>query len=121
VAAKLFGRIFPELVDFRIPPTLDAERACRLDLDRYVGVYRSAARSVQISRVGERLHLRSQQLDRNGARRHDAGAALRAAANDVFFAQPADIDSFTCVQFISPRSGRFDYLWNGRFVLRRIS
>jgi CubicO group peptidase (beta-lactamase class C family) len=121
VAAKLFGRIFPELVDFRIPPTLDAERVRRLDLDRYVGVYRSAARSVQISRVGGGLHLSSQQLGRNSVRRHYAGAVLRAAANDVFFAQPADIDSFTCVQFISPRSGRFDHLWNGRFVLRRIS
>ena len=121
VAAKLFGRLLPELVDLRIPQPLSADETRHLDLRRYIGVYRSAARSVSISKFRSGLRLNAHRLDSGGTRvGRSVDATLRAARDNVFFTQPADTESFPYVQFVAPRAHTFQYLWNGRFVLPRV-
>ena len=120
VATKVFGRLLPELVDLRIPQLLSIEETRDLDRRRYVGVYRSAARSVSISTVGDGLELSARHRGKGGAgHAHPVDAVLRAAAKEVFFTRPVDTQSFPFVQFVAPCPDHFQYLWNGRFVLRR--
>jgi hypothetical protein len=121
VAARLFGRLLPELVRFEIPRPLSRDELLRVPFNRYAGRYRSAARAVSIrsSRHGLELGAVCGPTRRGADRPRSARATLRAAARHVFFTNPPGIAEFPFVQFIAPEGGAFAYLWNGRFVLRR--
>lgn len=114
VAARLVGAALPELFDVRMPV-----RGTSVDFDDCVGRYASAAWSVDVESTPAGLELRARRRGERGAR--SERVPLRAAEGGLFFPQCAISDSFPYVQFVAPRHAACDrYLWNGRFVLRKL-
>lgn len=110
VAARVFGAHLPELFDLRIPA-----RQRVAPPSAYVGSFASAAWSVAIAERNGGLEL--------CARRHDVRDAQRAsllhAGGGVLLTRPA-VDPFPHVEIVQLHAGSA-YLWNGRFVLRRVA
>lgn len=120
IAARLFGALLPEFAGARLPKLLDGVDAA-LDPTCYTGVYGNRAMAVSVTAQGPSSLELSATSRRGGASaRPIVRAALRRAQDDVFFTQPLDGERFPFVQFIAPRAGRFQYLWNGRCVWRRV-
>lgn len=116
VASALFRTLLPDLWRPKVPALIASDS---VDMRPYIGRYQSAAIVVDIC------------LGRDGRpelrvyRRHAGAiepapvsiAALRAAENQVFFTSPSETQNFPFVQFVGPRDGRFEFLWNGNRVL----
>ena len=109
VAARVFGAHLPELFDLRITAQPNVARIGPL-----VGTFGSAAWSVAIRRSRGGLELRVRRRGKPGVSR----AVLQPSAGRVWFARPAVVP-FPHVEIVTLESGT-DFLWNGRFVLRKI-
>jgi CubicO group peptidase (beta-lactamase class C family) len=111
IAARVFGRIFPELFGLRAP----AESGAGSEDSEWLGRYAHAALEVRIDRGPRGLVLDAH------ARRSDAPPlhARLNAAGAVRLASPAN-DRVPFVQLVSaaPESAR--WLWNGRCLLRPV-
>jgi CubicO group peptidase (beta-lactamase class C family) len=112
VAARIFGSTLPELFDLRAPMPLGCDALG--DLRVFAGHYASAAIDAQIVPRGRVLEL----CVHDRARGQRSRAELSAAAARTFFARPPCIPGFPYVQAVTAGDGCF--LWNGRFVLRRL-
>jgi hypothetical protein len=113
LAARLFGSALPELFDPRIPL-----RGTSVDLERCAGRYASAAWTVDV----EVAHGQLEITVGGWANPRIERAGLRAVADGLFFRIGACRDRFPYVQFVGgERSGGSTYLWNGQFVLPRVS
>jgi CubicO group peptidase (beta-lactamase class C family) len=114
VALALFGRVFPELFEgrHRVP----AARAP--GADAAFGVYAQAARVIAISSTEHTLIADGWERDEHGAAKTPAAQASLVALGDVLLARPAT-ELMPYLQRVAGEQGA-DWLWNGRFVLRRI-
>jgi hypothetical protein len=115
VAARVLGRVFPELFDLRIPGEPDTASADAVGL---AGRYGSAAWSVTVWRADEALRLRV--LDRTSGAPATARASSHGARAGLFFCDPP-LPWFPYVQFLRAAGGDLRYLWNGRFILRKVA
>ncbi|HEX5419508.1 MAG TPA: hypothetical protein VFY39_05885, partial [Gammaproteobacteria bacterium] len=116
------GTLRPEFESLRIPKPLTQEQAAGMDLRLYTGLYASARRAVLIHRRGERLALRACTLDAKPLPREESvEARLRPSEKQIFFTDPPAGQGFPFVQFVSPYRGGFRHVWNGRFLLRKLS
>lgn len=115
VAARVLGRVFPELFDLRISAEPSAASG---DVVRLAGRYGSAAWSVTVELAGETLRLRV--VDRASGAAATAHASSHGARAGVFFSDPP-LPSFPYVQFLRVAGGGVRYLWNGRFILRKVA
>lgn len=109
VAARVFGAELPELFDLRIPA-----RQSVVPRSAHVGTFASAAWRVAIRERNGGLELRA----RTRGERDGRCASLQRAAGGVLFTRPI-VDPFPHVELVRLESGS-TYLWNGRFVLRRV-
>jgi hypothetical protein len=112
VAARVFGDVLPELFDWRPPRPAQAAAACDRGIDG--GGYASARFDARVATGGDGLELRVHDRLRAVTER----AQLAPAAAGLFFARSSTIESFQYAQLVSACGGEF--LWNGRFVLRRL-
>jgi hypothetical protein len=113
VAARVLGRVFPELFNLRIPAERDTASADAVGL---AGRYSSAAWSVNVELAGEALRLRV--VDRTNGAADTAHASSHGARAGVFFCDPP-LPWFPYVQFLRAAGGDVRYLWNGRCILRK--
>jgi len=118
VAGRMLCAAVPELFDLRVPMLL--EHGALTDPQRYVGRFGCAAVLAEISLHGDVLELRVEEGGPVGARGGPRCGALAPAAAHTFFVRPPGIESFPYVQWIVGGLGGAAYLWNGRFVLRRL-
>lgn len=107
LAARVFGGHLPELFELKTP----ARSSTPQELP--VGTFGSAAWRVHIREVGDELELRARRNDDSV----EWSAALRTMAPGLWLTRPV-LSAFPHVELVqTPRA----YLWNGRFVLPRIS
>lgn len=109
VAAKLFGRLYPELFAFRPP----GDSGPCSDSTEWLGRFAQAALEVRIERGACGLVLRA-QARRDGAAAIEARLAHTGA---VRLAYPAN-DRVPFVQLVEPPQEKARWLWNGRVLLR---
>jgi hypothetical protein len=121
IAAGLFGRVSPSLAPARIPRLLSStEGAPR---SSYTGLYEVATMAVFIEQSDERhLTLRAHGKTRGLVCQCPFfEASLRAATDHFFYTEPRHADLFPYVQFVRPLNNGDSYLWNGKFLWRRVS
>jgi CubicO group peptidase (beta-lactamase class C family) len=119
LAARMFGAALPEAFEVRFPARCAPQRNNGGDAHGRAGLYRSAARSVLIQSAGSALTARGVERYASG-REVSACATLRETTDGVFFAEPAAFAWLAYVQFLGDDTGSARYLWNGRFVLRKV-
>lgn len=113
VLSRLFRDWFPELTRIDAPRSMDKAAAQCLNLGKFAGTYRTRASSIVVGQSESELFM---HMGGQAQRAH----RLRAAAENLFLATPAEHDVYPYVQFIGPAAdGRHEYLWNGQNVWRR--
>jgi hypothetical protein len=105
----VLGAHVPELFELGIPARTGVAPAAR-----HVGTFGSAAWSVTIRCGNDGLELHVRRRGERDVRR----ASLQHAAGGVWFPRPA-VHAFPHVELVALDCGS-EYLWNGRFALRRI-
>jgi CubicO group peptidase (beta-lactamase class C family) len=113
VALGMFGTRFPELFEGR--KRMPAEMAGGSPLP---GVYAQAARAIAIEATPHGLCTEAWERDEHGRQRGARRRARLGRLGGVLLARPAS----ELVPYLEPISagGPSAWLWNGRFVLRRI-
>jgi CubicO group peptidase (beta-lactamase class C family) len=114
VALGLLGSHFPELFDGRKRLRLHGGSAD----DEACGAYSQAARVVTIAAAGRGLCADAWERDEHGARSGRAAHASLTRIGNVLFAQPAS-ELMPYLELVSAAQGSA-WLWNGRFVFRRV-
>jgi CubicO group peptidase (beta-lactamase class C family) len=115
IALGLFGAWFPELFEqrTRLPPAgQPADNAG-------AGVYEQAARVVAVRSTPRGLCAEAWERDDRGVRRGTEVRALLVPTRGVLFAQPAS-ELLAYAQPVTGANGAA-WLWNGRWVLRRVA
>jgi CubicO group peptidase (beta-lactamase class C family) len=112
---RLFGRHFPEMRTV-LPWTRGPFRPlAESDRRQYLGLYANHAQQllVHLGKDGELL-VESRQ------RKRISVGTLRAVQQDTFVSDLPRSEYAGCLQFVRPCQDRFDYLWNGSQLFRRL-
>lgn len=120
VAAGLFGKHLPELSALRTPKPLTQSESQRIDVARYLGIYKNAAQTMVIDRQGSQLALRVDGVRDPLWPESSFGAELRPARDHIFLTRPLH-GRFPYVQCVLDGAGQSQYLWNGQRLWRRQS
>ena len=120
ILARIFGRVLPELLDFKlpklVPKTLDLDaRAC-------VGTYADGRVSVRVSFSecdGLEAEITESRSDRDAAPQV-LRTELRPGTDRAYLANSSARRFFQWIQFISRDPCGYLHLWDGQRVLRRI-
>lgn len=123
ILANLFGDLFPELVTCEVPQLLTKEENRALELERYVGRYKSSSGCLAVTQEGDQLNICATHNPESNPpiRVPVTSHRLRGAKQHVFWTDPPELHALPFVQFVSPLHDRgFEYIWNGRNVWRRV-
>lgn len=113
----LFGAALPEFANL-LPPRLLIEREREtLQVDQYVGTYAQARMRIEVAATSANslsLAIPAYEAGREAQR-------LKPANNQIFIPERRNHPELSFVQFVSSAgSGRFNYLWNGDQLWRRV-
>jgi CubicO group peptidase (beta-lactamase class C family) len=119
-AARLLGRMLPELFPVNTPGSLDD--AVRQDLSTFEGCYATQRVAFEL-RVRDEHDVELNAFERthgNTAREPFAAAVLRPGRDNILIAKRPHRRLPRFFQLISPRGGEFHYLWDGEAVFPRV-
>jgi hypothetical protein len=120
VLARIFGAVIPELFALRLPRPL-ATLGSTPDEQLCVGTYLDQAEIIRV-RPSVRMGLEAETFDRTGAPGNTepvARVVLTPATGGTYLAASLDRSFFQYVQFILRADQGYEYLWDGRQVMRR--
>jgi CubicO group peptidase (beta-lactamase class C family) len=116
IAAALFGKLLPDLIDLRLPRGLGVAQSSRLDARRYVGAFRNGGQRLEVA-LSSRAQLELRMWPGTSPAEADP-AALVPAEDDVFLVDRAGavpgVPPF--IQFLHRGARGFNYLWDGRRI-----
>ena len=117
--ATIFGRSLPEFANFKPPRLLKTAECESLDIGQYEGIYKQARTSIAVAHSTPTTISFSVNDLQSGE--VNPPNSLRPAEDHVFLPRLPDSPEFAFIQFVkSNPAARFDYLWNGRMLWRRV-
>jgi len=120
VLARIFGEVIPELFSLKLPRPLTTPGPVP-DEQLCIGTYLDQGMIVRVI-PSMSMGLEAEIFDRNDALRNKepaARAVLTPATGGTYLAASPDRSFFQCMQFLIRGEQGYEYLWDGRQVMRR--
>jgi hypothetical protein len=118
----MFGQALPEFRDYSVPRPLPRWDAAAWDADQYAGTYQNGAVTATVSRAFPPvLEIANQEDIAFEGLPSPMSSRLQASAQGVFLLDPSAAAYGQWCQFIGRSHRGYQYLWNGKELLRRRS